>query len=155
MADEENEQGGAKKSGGLNVVGLLVIAALAGAAGFGGSLMSMPAPDAGETGANDNLPGESIALDAFVLTMTSTEGEPKAAKVQLTIELNKDTTADAFQVFVPRVRDALLSYLRSQNYENLANNKRQRIMAKEMLDAVHAVGGEAVAAVLVQDLVVQ
>ena len=155
MADEENEQGAKKKSGGLNIVGLLITAALAGGAGFGGSLMSIPAPDDGEAGALNKLPGESIALDAFVLTMTSSGGDPKAAKVQLTLELNRDTTAEAFQVFVPRVRDALLSYLRSQKFENLANNKRQRIMAKEMLDAVHAVGGEAVAAVLVQDLVVQ
>ncbi len=155
MAEEENEQGAAKKEGGLNIVGLLITAVLAGGAGFAGSVMSMPSAETSESDAKKALPGESIPLDSFVLTLSSEEGDTKAAKVKLTIELQPETTADAFQVFVPRVRDALLNYLRSQTYEALSDTKRHKVMGKEMLDAIHKVGGKEVAAVLIQDLVVQ
>jgi flagellar basal body-associated protein FliL len=53
------------------------------------------------------------------------------------------------------VRDTLLNYLRSQTYETIADNKHKQAMAQEMLDAVHKVGGDAVTAVLIQDLIVQ
>ena len=101
------------------------------------------------------IPGESIPLDPFVLTLNTIDGEVRAAKVQLTIELDKETAAEAFQVFIPRVRDTLLNYLRSQTYETIADNKHKQAMAQEMLDAVHKVGGDAVTAVLIQDLIVQ
>ena len=82
-------------------------------------------------------------------------GKDRAAKIVVALELNKETTGESFKIFMPRIRDALLGYLRSQSAVELADFNRHKSMGQEMLKAVHGVGGDSVVAVLIQDIVVQ
>ncbi len=166
MADEEEQatEEGAEnkeeepKKGGPSIVGLVLPALLAGAGAFGGAFFGQsPAPAAEPTEASpaEKVPGPTVPLSPFVLNVQDTEGSAHAAKVTFAIELAAGTDPKAFEVFLPRIRDTCLTYLRAMTFEELADNKGQVKMTSDLLAAITKQGAEAAKQVLVQDFVVQ
>lgn len=166
MADEEEEgtEEGAEKDKpepekkGPGIVGIVLPALLAGAGAFGGAFFGgSPAP-AAETPAdvvNDKLPGPTVPLMPFVLNVQDADGASHAAKVTFAIELKKDVDPKAFEVFSPRIRDTVLTYLRAMTFEEMSDGKSKVKMTEDLLAAIHKLGAEDASQVLVQDFVIQ
>ncbi len=168
MADEEQEgteEGAEKKEDekkggkGAGIIGMVLPAILAGGAAFGGAFFAggAPAPVAvtEAEGPNEKMPGPTVPLNAFVMTVPDQEGASHPAKVTFAIELKHGVDPKGFEVFVPRIRDTILSYMSSLQYEDMSDGKRRVKLTEDLLAAIHKLGAEDAARVLVQDYVVQ
>ncbi len=166
MADEEKpeegteEDSGSKGGGGLGgkIATIALSAVFAGAAGFAGAYFGAPKA-AGNDGVKvdkDKIPGPTVALKAFVWNVTNTKtGKQHAVKMSISIELTKKATPEQFETFQPRVRDAILAYLRTLTYAEARNPKTKDQITEDLLDKIHKLGATIAARVLVGDFVMQ
>jgi len=148
-----------KKGGGAAVmVGLIAPALLAAGAAFGGVKLAggahaKPAHEAEPAAVQ--APGPTVALDPFVAAIADEAQRPHAMKVTLAIELKHGGKEEEFKAFVPRARDATLSYLRDLRYEDVVDNSKTDEMRRDILVRLRAVGASSAEQVLITDLVVQ
>ncbi len=166
MADEEEdgaEDGADNKDAepgkkGPGVVGLVLPALLAGAGAFGGAFFGgSPAPAAEQVvdAVDSKVPGPTVPLNPFVLNVQDKEGATHAAKLTFAVELKKAVDPKLFEVFVPRIRDTVLTYLRSMTFEEMSDSKGKVKMTGDLLAAINKLGAEDASQVLVQDFVIQ
>lgn len=154
----ENKEEEGKKKGGGGIVGMILPAILAGAASFGGSFFggAQPAPaEASESVQDNKLPGPTYALNPFVLNVQDKDGAAHPAKLTFAIELKHGVAPESFEVFVPRVRDTYLTYLRTMTFEEMRDGKSKVKLTEDLLAATHKLGAEDASQVLVQDFVIQ
>jgi flagellar basal body-associated protein FliL len=80
-------------------------------------------------------------------------------KVTLAVEFEangkEEGKDDALKSFVPRIRDAALSYLRLMTYEDAMDTNHSDKMRTDLLEKFRAAGATGATRVLVTDLVVQ
>lgn len=148
-----------KKKGGaaLTVVGILLTAVLAGGASFAGAKVATkaPHPEPGIEKPHVKPPGPTVSLEAFVANVNDAEGNAHAVKVTFFIELERDAKEEEFKVFIPRVRDAILTHLRNQPFERFTKQEDFEKLRLELKEKLQAVGAHAVEQVLVTDLITQ
>lgn len=142
------------------ILGILLPTIFAGAAGFGGAFLGAPkhaAPaDAHAKPDEKKTPGVTIELKAFVLNVLDEKNaEPHHAKITLAVELAKEIPPEQFNTYIPRVRDATLTYLRNLSFQEVANPKVMERISSDVLDRVHKLGAEFAVKVLVQEIVLQ
>jgi len=162
MADEEEivEEGGDEEpkspgSGGA-LVQIVLTAVLSGAAAFGGAFFGAPKLQDPEAEVDEaNLPGPTVPLQPFTLNLLDEEGGQHAMKITVALELVKEADPATFVVYLPRVRDVILGYLRGLEYESAKDPKQIERMSEVMLARVHRIGAEQASRVLIQDLVMQ
>lgn len=150
----------AKKGGAAGMlIGVLVSAILSGGAAFGGArIAGGKPPPVHDEGPKINLikaPGVTVALEPFLANITDADGKPHALKITIAIELSHETKEEEFKAFIPRVRDAILSYLRGLTFEKLGDPKGLDELRKEILDKLHGVGALGAESILVTDLISQ
>lgn len=161
MADEEQVEEGAedkgKKGGAGVVVGIILPALLAGAASFGGAMLGSGSNEtaAAEEEGLSEAPGPTVRLQPFVLTLVDANDEPHAMKVTVAIELTKDAVEEDFENFVPRIRDATISMLRSLRFEDASSGDTQAQLRDRLLERVHELGAKQAQAIWVTDFVMQ
>jgi flagellar basal body-associated protein FliL len=167
MSTKEESKGAdvsAKRSS-PNVLMLILPAALAGAAAFGGVRFAT-AHAAGPTGQAEQHavavlppPGPTVALDPFLVVTLDAQKKTHAMKVTLAVEFEasgkEEGKDDALKGFVPRIRDAALSYLRLMTYEDAMDTNHSDKMRTDLLEKFRAAGAAGATRVLVTDLVVQ
>lgn len=163
MADEEEEEGeeeaapAGSSGAGKTILSIVLTAVVSGGAAFGGAYFGgggMGGED-GPTAEEEVTPGATVEIKPFVLNVIDEQQAPHAMKITIAIELDKEGNADAFQVFLPRIRDSVLSYLRTLTYEEAKNPKRKERMQQDMLERVHRAGASNAKSVLIQDIVMQ
>ena len=151
-----------KKGGGpLGViVGVVLSAGLAGGAAYGGARAATG--KAGEGHAVEEIkpkakpPGITVQLDPFLANVVDEQGKPHAVKLTVAVELSHDVkTEDEFKPFVPRLRVATISYVRSQSFEQFSDQDAVEKMRKDLLAKWHEAGAIAAERVLVTDLLAQ
>lgn len=159
MSDEKKEPAAdavKKKSSGPSVVGLIVTALLAGGASFGGAKLGSSAHAATvvihEVAAKP--PGPTLALEPFVVTFQDAAQKNHAMKLTIALELSHTAKEEEFKAFVPRVRDATLSYLRAQKPEDAQAGNLDKIR-DELKERLTKLGAEQIERVLITDFVVQ
>ncbi len=149
----------AKKGGAAGMlVGVLLSAILSGGAAFGGARIAgkgAPHAEEGPKIPTVKAPGATVALEPFLANITDTEGKPHALKITIAIELAHETKEEEFKAFIPRVRDAILTYLRSLTSEKLSDAKGLDELRKDILERLHAVGAIGAEQILVTDLISQ
>jgi flagellar FliL protein len=151
-ADAAPKKGGA---GGM-LVGVLLSAVLSGGAAFGGArIAGKGAAHPAEAVAAVKPPGATLVLEPFIANISDAEGKPHALKITLAIELTREMKEEEFKPFIPRIRDAVLSYLRSLTAEKLAEPQGLETIRKELIEKLHAVGAAGAEQVLVTDLISQ
>ncbi len=157
----QEEPGSAPKRSVIGAMVSMVLPALvAGAASFGGATVGTaraepaepPPPAASEESA---VPGPTVRMTPFVLTVTDESGQPHAMKISIALELTPDAQEEDFSLFVPRVRDAVLSLLRSSSFETISDSQSQEKLRSDLLDRIHALGATAAERVLFTDFVIQ
>ncbi len=164
MSDKKEESkpeaakaaGGKKGGSSMVFVGVVLSAVLAGGAAYGGArAASKPAAHAEPEKPKYVPPGPTVPLDPFIANIPDAEGKPRAIKLTIAVELAREAKEDEFKVFIPRVRDVTLAYLRSQTFDRIADSENTDVMRKELLAKWQAVGATAASQVLITDLITQ
>lgn len=101
------------------------------------------------------VPGATVEMKSFVLNVIDDKEASHPMKISIAVELAKEAKAEEFEVFKPRIRDSVLSYLRIVSYEEANNPKRKERMQQDMLGCVHRAGATNAKSVLIQDIVIQ
>jgi flagellar protein FliL len=146
-----------KKSGVVGVVvALVVTAVLSGGAAYGGARAASGPPKHEEPKVViAKPPGPTIQLDPFVVNVSSADGKPHAVKLTIAIELGHTEKEDAFKVFVPRVRNTTLGYLRGLTFEDLADRGKVEAIRNDLRERIHNVGAIQADQILITDLLTQ
>jgi flagellar basal body-associated protein FliL len=104
-------------------------------------------------------PGPTLPLDAFLLNIPDTNRKPHPTKVTMAVEFADDSKVAkdeaALKALIPRLRDAVLGYLRRLTYEELSDPAASDQLRSELIFRVRAVGANGAERVLITDLVVQ
>lgn len=138
---------------------LILPAVLAAGAAYGGTRVAAahgPAPAApAEPRAPDaSPPGPTVPLEPFLLTIFDAGRKPHPMKLSIAVEFNVLSANDP-KALVPRVRDAVLSYLRTLTHEDAIDPSRVDKMRAELLARCRAAGAVSAERVLLTDFVVQ
>ncbi len=171
MADEKSKAPPAaavpaapKKGIAGTAIGILLTAVLSGGAAFGGAKFGaasvQPAHPEGEGEHAAGIPtvrapGITMPLEPFLVTVNDATGKPRAVKVTLALELRPHELEEALKPFVPRLRDATLTYLRALTFEEAANNQHVEKMRGELLERFIKLGAIAIDQILITDFVTQ
>jgi flagellar basal body-associated protein FliL len=162
MSDDKKEPAAeaAKKpgGGGPSIVGLLLTAVLAGGASFGGAKFGAGTAHAAPATTVivhevPKPPGPTMALEPFIVTFQDEAGKNHAMKATIALELGHAAKEEEFKAFVPRVRDATLTYLRGLKPEEAQGKNLDKIRG-ELKEKLEKLGAE-VERVLITDFVVQ
>jgi flagellar basal body-associated protein FliL len=172
MADKTEKQTatppqGSKGSG--PVLAIIVPALAAAAATFGGTFWSTrmvaarcgghEAPSVSVHVEATKPPGPTLPLDAFLLNVPDSAKKAHPMKVTMAVEFAEDAKLakdeSAFKTLVPRLRDAILSYLRRLTYEDVSDPAVSDQMRADLVDRVRTAGATGVERILITDLVVQ
>lgn len=153
-APTEKKRGGAA----LTFVGIVLTAALAGGASFAGARAATKPHKVEEEGIEKpkvKPPGPTVSLEPFVANVSDAQGAPHAVKVTFFIELEREAKEEEFKVFIPRIRDAILTNLRTQPFERFTKQEDFEKLREELKDKLHETGAYAAHQVLVTDLITQ
>jgi flagellar basal body-associated protein FliL len=147
-------------------IGVLVVLVLVVGAGATGALVSLrlashvaqAAP--AKTPSRENAEPEDIPppleLEGIVVDVRDSEGSPHHIKIGLAIELTPDAVPDHVKNLMPRGREAVISYLRSQSFDELTGPKRFPTVSHELsTEVTRAFGKKRVARVVITDFVSQ
>lgn len=140
---------------------LVLTVLLAGAASFGGAKLGSaahpPAPvhAAPAHAPTATPPGPTIALEPFIVTMQEPQGPAHVLKLTIAVELKLGKKEEDFKPFVPRVRDATLTYLRSLSYEEAQSGERFEHLRADLLERIQKLGVNVAEQVLITDFVTQ
>jgi flagellar FliL protein len=162
MAEDEAKKAAAAaatttqpKGGKGGPLALILPALLAGGAAFGGAKLSggpPPAPHVVEAAAEP--PGPTIALEPFLVSIADQQ-RPHVVKLTLAVELKHLAKEEEFKAYVPRIRDATLTYLRSLTFEEASNSDHLEQLRADIRERLKTIGATAVENVLITDFVTQ
>ena len=171
MSDDKNDKArkgdaAAPTPRGVSVVALFLTAIVsAGAAGGGALYVSKrtahPAPAASHGAAHaaphaaNAPPGFTLPLEPFVVMSVDAHRAFHAMRATLALEFTPATHEEDVRPYVPRVRDAALSLLRSTSYEVASDPAQMDHLRSELQTRFAATGVRGIARVLITDLVVQ
>lgn len=144
------------KSGKGGPLALILPALLAGGAAFGGARISggpPPAPHPIEAVASEP-PGPTVALEPFLVSITENQ-RPHVLKLTIAVELKHLAKEEEFKAYVPRIRDATLTYLRSLTFEEASNSEHLEQLRADIRERLKTIGATAVENVLITDFVTQ
>ena len=149
------------KGGALGmIIGILVPGLLSVAGSFGGARAAShgaPAPhvEAPVHHTEPKPPGPTVALDPFLVAVV--DGSKKSHPMKLTVAVEFESTAkeEALKPFTPRIRDAILAYMRTLSYEDAVDQEHSLQLRADLLERVHKAGATGAERVLITDLVSQ
>lgn len=150
-----------KASAAGGMLKLLIPAILAAGASYGGARAAAAhgpqAPAAPESvpHADAPAPGPTVALEPFLITINDSRSKGHVLKVTVAVEFDHLAKEDALKPFAPRIRDAILSYLRALTYEEAGDGARMEKLRTDMLERCTKAGASNAVRVLVTDFVLQ
>ena len=140
---------------------ILVPALLAAGAAYGGTRAAAARTNAAaaprasaEHAAASRPPGPTLPLDPFLVTLVDAGKKTHPMKMSIAIEFAAGTVDD-LRPFIPRIRDAVLAYLRTLLYEQVTDPAHVEKVRAELLERGRSVGATTAERVLVTDFVVQ
>jgi len=153
-AKKEAPPAPAAKGGGP--LSFILPAVLAGAAAFGGAKIAGAGHGAEKHETPEmKPPGPTMALEPFILAIPDKSEKVHTMKVAIAIEFDAHEKEEALKALQPRVRDAVLTFLRSLTYEKAADREEMDKARAELLEAVKKVGATTAEQVLITEFILQ
>ncbi len=152
-----------KKSSALGgLLRTLVPALLAAGAAYGGTraaaahtaVQAGPKEAPAQHVAVSRPPGPTLPLDPFLVTLFDAGKRPHPMKMTIAVEFDAQTKED-LRSFVPRIRDAVLAYLRTLSHEQVTDPAYVEKMRAELIERCRSAGAGTAERILVTDFVVQ
>lgn len=159
--DEKKKEDKPAKKGLVGaIVGIVLPALLAAGGSFGAVKMANkhhaePAHPPPPPRWEPKPPGPTIALEPFLVTVSDENKKPHPMKLTIAVEFEATVKEETLKAFTPRIRDAVLVYVRQLTYEEVADGKRGEKIREEILERCRKVGALAAERILVTDMVVQ
>lgn len=98
----------------------------------------------------------SVAFPAVVVDLRDQDERIRHLKIGINVEVPETVPEDEFKLYMPRGREAILTYMRSLNYEEVTDPTRYETIKSELGKRVtEAVGAKRVKRVLVVEFVSQ
>ncbi|MBX3186750.1 MAG: flagellar basal body-associated FliL family protein [Labilithrix sp.] len=147
----------AGKSSLLPFVALLLSALFSGGAAYGGARTAVKREDpahAAAPKAEAPPPGPTMALDPFLVAVVDAGKKTHPVKLTVAVEFDATTKEESMKTFAPRIRDALLSRVRSLSYEDAIDPHTDKLRA-DLLESCKQAGASTAQRVLITDLVSQ
>jgi flagellar protein FliL len=149
--------------GGTSIVGIALPAVFAAAAAFGGARVAgahhAPAGAPAEHVEVAKPPGPTLALDPFLLSVTDANKKAHPMKVTIAIEFDVpekgEKGEEALKAMTPRIRDAVLGYLRAISYEEAIDPAGGVKLRADIIERLRTSGAPVASHVLITDLVIQ
>ena len=158
MSDSKDKQAAPPaKGGGPGILGMVLPALFAAGAAFGGAKFAgghHEAPPAPAEHA-EKPPGPTLALDPFLLSIADGNKKVHPMKVTIAIEFDPKEKEEELKGLTPRIRDAVLGFLRTVTYEETIDPAGGDKIRADMLERLRASGAAAAEHVLITDLVIQ
>jgi flagellar basal body-associated protein FliL len=134
---------------------MLLPAILAAAAAFGGAKFgSGDAHGAAKPEPASPEPGPTVPLEAFLVTLADQQ-KSHVLKLSLAIELKREAKEEELKIFIPRIRDTTLTYLRGLTFEEAASSAHVEQMRKDLIERFKTIGVASAERVLITDFVTQ
>lgn len=147
----------AKKGGGAAMIlGLVFPALLAGGAAYGATRAAAKAPGHAEPAhVEAKPPGPTVALEPFLVSILDASKKAHPLKLSLAVEFGSKDKEEELKTFVPRIRDAILAYVRALSYEEAVDSQHSEKLRAELLERCRKAGATTAERVLITDLVSQ
>lgn len=166
MSEEKTEPTEAKaeapkaKGGGVSPVMLVLTAALSAGGAFGGAKVAAARQGPGVQQVEvvkvpQKKPGPTMNLLPFLVMTKDEAGRDHPIKLTMAVEFEPTTKEEELKELTPRVRDAVLTFLRAASYDDLTNQKLSEKTRADLLDKLHAAGCSEADHILITDFVVQ
>ena len=164
MSEETKEKkvevAAAPKAAKSSPIAIVLTAVLAAGGAFGGAKIAAahqaPASASAEAKTEpQTAPGPTANLQPFLVIADDDQKKPHPIKITLAIEFSAGAKAEEVKELTPRIRDAVLTYLRSATYDDLTNPKLNEKTRAEILEKVQHSGATEADRVLITDFVVQ
>lgn len=157
-AEEKSAKGGKGALGGI--VGIVLTAVVAAGGAFGGAKIAAahaagaaaPAPEPKKP---MKAPGPTLTLQPFLVITNDAEKHPHPVKITLAIEFEQGAKEEEVKELTPRIRDAVLTFLRGTTYEELTDSKIAEKTRDELLEKIQKSGASDAERILITDFVVQ
>jgi flagellar basal body-associated protein FliL len=140
------------------ILGMIMPAILAGAASFGGVRVAAghpPAAHGDPVHVEVKPPGPTVALDPFLVSITDANKKAHPMKLSVAVEFGSAVKEDTLKAFVPRIRDAILSHMRTLPFEEAVDAQHSDKLRDELLERCKKAGASGAERVLITDLVSQ
>jgi flagellar basal body-associated protein FliL len=144
------------------ILGMILPAILAGVGSFGAVRVAAahPPPGHGEHGEASahpeaKPPGATVALDPFLVSITDAKQRAHPMKLSVAVEFGPLVKEDSLKPFVPRIRDAILSHMRTLAFEDAVDAQHSDKLRDDLLEACKKAGAIGAERVLITDLVSQ
>lgn len=109
-----------------------------------------------ESGAREEIPVNSIAMQPLIVDVRGKSGEPHHVRVGLTAEMTSELKKGDFEKLQPRGREVAISYLRGRTFEDLTEPSQFEKIKKDLGEQVSsALGKKYTSRIIVTDYVVQ
>jgi len=156
---KEAEAAPKKGGGGAGLVlGLVLPALLAAGASYGGSRAAAraPAPHAeAHPHAEVKPPGPTLTLEPFLVSVVDANKKGHPMKLSVAVEFGATVKEDTLKSFVPRIRDAILAYMRTLSYEDAVDSHHAGKLREELLERCQKAGAASAEKILITDMVSQ
>lgn len=153
------------------ILKILIPAILAAGASYGGTryakaqnaIVVIKEKEESEHKKVDGPPGPTLSLEPFLLSVMDAQKKPHPMKLTVAVEFSEKAGGGGgehggggdVKVYMPRIRDVVLTFLRSMSYEQITDPSHFDTMRKELLEKCKDVGAEGATKVLVTDFVIQ
>lgn len=167
-AKDEDKPAGVPQKGGMvgTIVKILIPAVLAAGASYAGTryakaqnaIVVVKEKEEAEHGKHhDDAPGPTLTLEPFLASVFDAQRKSHPMKVSLAVEFSAKAAEGHSEpkAYTPRVRDAILTYLRGMTYEEMTDPAHLQKMRVELLAHIKESGAEEAKKVLVTDFVIQ
>lgn len=148
------------KGGVAMILGMALPGLLAGAGSFGGARAAAAARAShahvdAPAHAEVKPPGPTLALDPFLVSIADASQKAHPMKLSVAVEFGAAVKEDSLKAFVPRIRDAILSHMRTLAYEEAVDAQHSDKLRNELLESCKKAGASGAERVLITDLVSQ
>ncbi len=103
----------------------------------------------------EKAPGPTVALNPFLVMTQDAEGKTHPVKLTLAVEFDAKAKEEETKELTPRIRDAVLTYLRGASFDDLTDPKRAEKTRGEILEKIKTSGAADAQRILITDFVVQ
>ncbi|HEX7663399.1 MAG TPA: flagellar basal body-associated FliL family protein [Polyangiaceae bacterium] len=167
MSEEKTESTEAKpeaakpaKGGGVSPVMLVLTAALSAGGAFGGAKIAAahqapPVQQIEVVKVPQKKPGPTMNLLPFLVMTKDEAGKEHPIKLTMAVEFEATTKEEELKELTPRVRDAVLTFLRAASFDDLTNQKLSEKTRADLLEKLHTAGCGEAEHILITDFVVQ
>ena len=148
----------AKKGGGLGLILGILLPALASAGAAFGAVKATSKHVVTEVVVEHKEakpPGPTMALEPFLVNILDEKKKQHPMKLTVAVEFDEKTKEELLKSFTPRIRDAILAYVRSMTFEEATDGEHAEKLRKELLKRCQEAGANGAERILITDMVAQ